>query len=250
MTNPLSDSHAVLWRCVSRFHDWADRKFPQRIMREAASAGITGLPEWRELKPEGPREAVQVADAASIGAELFEGVADDAPHVYLRTGGSTPHPWVLSLALSSYDHEAGRVNGYNIISITFPRAAFDTPRRSAVLLDCFTRTHSPADTEFAAMHPAARWERLRTSLYDVAVTYDPMFAGVFWANFLGPGHVEQFDRDALRDLKAYRVEWVGTRGLFVVVAPDINDADTPAVEQEMQRLTEIFRRAHTHNVPS
>lgn len=239
----------VLWRCASRFHDWADLKFPQRLLTEAATAGIVGPPEWLERDPGGPREPLgfgdpsDFKDAARFAAGLFAAGYAGRAGGYLHAGGSAPHPWALWLTLSTFDPEEGRVGGYNMLSLRFPRAPFEGPRRSAALLDCFTRTHTPGDTEFAAVHPARRWELLRTSLYDVAVTYDPMFAGVLWANFLGPGHVEQFDRAALDALTAYRVEWVGTRGLFLVVTPDLADADTPPAEREMQRLTEIFRRA-------
>lgn len=243
--NPPSEKEKdeVLWRCASRFHDWADLEFPRRLMNEAASAGIIGPPEWLELDPRGPRLPVQAADPPRSCAELFAGAAANSPPRYFHAGGGAPHEWTLSTGVSPFDPEAGRVDGYNMLDIRFPRAPFETPPRSAVLLDCFARTHTPADTEFAAVHPSRRWEQLRNSLYGVAVTYDPMFAGVLWANFLGPGHVEQFDPAALASLSAYKVERVGERGLFVFVTSDIAEAETPSAEREMLRLTEIFRRA-------
>ncbi len=130
-----------------------------------------------------------------------------------------------------------------MVNLEFPRAPFAPEARSAELADAFARTHGPDDTEWACIHPARRWTTLRADLYEVPVTIAPMFAGVFWADFLGPGHLELFDPAKLRGLEAHRVERRGDRGLLLVVSPSLADADSPATEREMERLTERFRAA-------
>jgi hypothetical protein len=241
--NTLNESESILWRCVSRFHDWTDRTFPLRLVNEAAAARIIGAPEWVEVGEDEPRISLPAVNAARAASVLFEHAPAGAEGVYLRSGGAQPHPWRLSVVVQPFDHEEERVDGYNIINIEFARAPFSTPQRSADLINCFMRTNTPDATEFAAIHPTARWESLRRSAYNIAVTYDMMFAGVYWANFLGPGHLDQFDRGKLAGLSGYQVEWVGDRGLFLIVSPNVGEADTPGVESEMLRLTEIFRHA-------
>ena len=240
--NSLDENHSILWSCTSRFHDWTDRSFPMRLLREASAAGIIGAPDWVQLGPDGPLHAVTGGEAAQSAATIFGHAPKPVGAVYLRSGGVHPHPWRFSVVVQRFDHAEGRVEGYNIINVEFARAPFETPQCSSDLIGCFTRTHSPDDTEFAAIHPTARWESLRRNSYNASVTYDMMFAGVYWANFLGPGHLDQFDPDKLGSISAHKVER-SDRGLFMVMSPNIGEAETPATESEMQQLTEVFRRA-------
>ncbi len=71
----------------------------------------------------------------------------------------------------------------------------------------------------------------------------PTFAGVFWANFLGPGHLADFDVAKIQSIEAYRTKWHGKTGLSLVSAPTLDDALTPDGEKELLRLTAEFRAA-------
>ncbi|WP_181790957.1 hypothetical protein, partial [Myxococcus llanfairpwllgwyngyllgogerychwyrndrobwllllantysiliogogogochensis] len=165
-------------------------------------------------------------------------------HPYLKAWGATPWPWTLTVGISPFVATEGRVRGLNTFVFQFEGASYEDEAGSARLLKAFHAAHAPETTEFAAIHPLARYEDLESGDYNPAVTLGPMFAGVYWANFLGRGHLEQFDRKMLEQLPSDQVEWVdGGKGLFLVVTPRLADATTPAVEAEMKRLTEVFRAA-------
>src|SRR5262249_40583637 len=136
-----------------------------------------------------------------------------------------------------------RVWGYGVVSLLFHASAFFTIERSAELIDAFMRTHTSEDTEYACIHPYARLQTLRNTTYKHPVTFTPMLAGVFWANFLGPGQLEMFDLKRLRNITCYRVEWIDDRGLSLIVSSNLADAETPETENNMERLTSVFRNA-------
>jgi len=56
---------------------------------------------------------------------------------------------------------------------------------------------------------------LRAGPYQPAVTTGIAFAGVAWANFLGPGHLEDFDRTLFEFGDDFTAQWRGEEGLFV-----------------------------------
>jgi hypothetical protein len=117
------------------------------------------------------------------------------------------------------------------------------PEYSADLIEMFKGVHSPDDTEFACIHPYVRLLQLAAVGYAPPLVFAPMFAGVYWANFLGPGHLDKFDVERLRGLSAYLVEFVGDEGLFLVASPRVDEATGEQAEREMRRLTDEFRRA-------
>lgn len=71
-------------------------------------------------------------------------------------------------------------------------------------------------------------------------------SGVLWANFFGPGHIDQFDEGLLRTLPAERCSWVGKRGLFLIDDASLAEIKEPKAEERLAELTAIFRAArHT-----
>ena len=130
-----------------------------------------------------------------------------------------------------------------MIGIEFDLAGFASDERSAALIEAFLDTHTPTDTEYACIHPYERLQRMRDTVYKPPVTVTPMFAGVYWANFLGAGHIDQFDHDKLSRLDGYKVKWVDSRGLFLIVSSRITDAESAETEAKMQQLTDLFRGA-------
>ncbi|WP_426747094.1 hypothetical protein VZQ01_05810 [Myxococcus faecalis] len=234
----------VKWTASSQHHDWNDRRAPAAFIDALAEAGLVGTVEgvcgWDE---DATRRAVKL-QGPGVGARVMAEIPKKEKHPFLKAWGSTPSPWTLTVGISRFVADEGRVAGLNTFVFQFDGAAYEDEAGSALLLAAFHAAHSPDTTEFAAIHPLARYEALETGEYDSAVTLRPLFAGVFWANFLGRGHVEQFDRAVLARLPPERVEWVdGGKGLFVVTTPRLGEATTPAVEAEMQRLTEVFREA-------
>jgi hypothetical protein len=94
-----------------------------------------------------------------------------------------------------------------------------------------------------AARPGRRWCSERNSIRYTPLVTTPTFAGVFWANFLGPGHLADFDVAKIQSIEAYRTKWHGKTGLAVVSAPTLDDALTPDGEKELLRLTAEFRAA-------
>jgi hypothetical protein len=131
----------------------------------------------------------------------------------------------------------------NTLWFTFALSRVEQGRGSQGLIDGFLAAHAAADTEYAVIHPYDHWSAFEDRHYRVPVTINLMFRGVFWANFLGHGHIEEFDLTKLQDLDAHLVRPVDGRGLFVVATPDVTSVDTPESEAVLLRLTQRFREA-------
>lgn len=199
-------SEAIVWRATSARSDWKDGG-PLRRVTEAAAR--LGLIDRVEVEP--------------------------GPEVTLSGKG-----WEIYANVYPFDEESGWVDGMNNLFLTFDRSrAAD----SKALAEAFLETAAPGDVEYAMIHPWDHWSALSSGPYEVPVTIDIQFRGVSWATFLGPGHLDEFDRDKLKDLKAHEVRWVGDKGLFVLAVPDLADADKPETEPVLERLTARFRAA-------
>ncbi|MGN6110539.1 MAG: hypothetical protein ACTHU0_35885 [Kofleriaceae bacterium] len=236
----------VKWTACSQHHDWWDRRAPAAMIDAIAEAGLVervdGVCGWDEDQT---RRTVRL-EGPGLGARLMAEIPAKDRHPFLRAWGSAPQGWSLVVGLSPFVASEQRVRGLNTFVFQLEGAPYEDDAGSARLLRAFRAAHAPETTEFAAIHPLARYEALESAAYNPAVTVGPMFAGVYWANFLGRGHLEQFDRAALARLPADRVQWVDEgRGLFLVTTPRLADAEAPATEAEMMRLTELFRAART-----
>jgi hypothetical protein len=238
-------SHRILWTALSRFHDWSDKKLPARLLDRALAANALAPPvEWIAVK-EGKRRRVRITESDQLAARVLDFATPDPKHkiISLEAGGSSPAPWTFTAHLPPFVAADQRVWGYGVVSLLFDGSPFATAQRSAALINAFLHTHAPEDTEYACIHPYARLQILRNTTFKIPVTFTPMLAGIYWANFLGPGQLEMFDSNRLRGLKARRVRWVDDRGLFVVVSSNISDAESPETERKMEQLTVLFRNA-------
>jgi hypothetical protein len=84
---------------------------------------------------------------------------------------------------------------------------------------------------------------LASGPYKSPLVTTPTFAGIFWANFLGPGHLAEFFTSKLCDIQAYKVRWYGQSGLSIISTPTLEAALTADGEKKLLRLTELFRVA-------
>jgi len=237
------------WSGATRWHDWfgGARDVPLRMIEGLRRAGVVGEVQWAEVAPDDVREPVPQGDAGGALERLVRAGRKGARSHHFTAGGDRPHAWELTVLLARYLEDRGQVQGYNMLNATFAADPFAGARGSDALLQAFRALHTPDDTEFAMIHPAERWSELSDTLtgaYGDPLTLGPMFRGVGWATFLGPGQLAFFDLDALQELSAHEVRWTGRRdGLFLRVCEDVVDATTPAVEAEMFRLTARFRAA-------
>lgn len=236
----------VLWKASSSRHDWRDGEPLRRLAEAAVRLGLIAPPAWIRPRPDAEREP----RVAGTGGELVEAVAaaGRGGRVEITVGGDAPAPWELFWDLHPFSTDEGYVDGLNTVWLTFDRARVPGRRESDALRDAFLAVHRPEETEYAVLHPYAHWSRFADEHYSPPVTLNLMFKGVFWANFLGPGHLGEFDLARLADLSAALVRWVpedgGDReGLFVIATPDLATADAPASEAELLRLTRQFAAA-------
>jgi hypothetical protein len=237
-------SNRLFWTALSRFHDWSDKEFPLRMINGAVSVGAIGSAEWVSMEP-GKRQNIHIDYLDRLGEQLLSLARPDRQNkiITLNAGGSSPSPWSLTVFIPPFVPEAGRLWGYSVVGIEFERAIFESSERSQALIQAFMETHTPDDTEYACIHPYARLQAMRDTIYKPPLTVTPMFAGVYWANFLGPGQLTQFDISRLCPLSAYIVKWLDHEALFLIITPNVADADSQQVEKEMLCLTAEFRHA-------
>lgn len=237
----------LFWSGSSRFHDWsADGRAPaRRLLERAREAGLIGPVEWYAAAPDDERRDVKKDDGV---LERLLARPDPPRRTYgINAGGSAPAPWELAMQLPRWIEEDRQAQGINLFNLWFDDHRFAGAAGSDALCRAFRSVHGPENTEAALLHPYESWVKLTDVVMDGAygdpLTLGPMFQGVMWANFLGPGHLAFFDVRELERLKAHQVEWIGEEGLFIRVCEDVRDAATPEVEKEMIRLTEAMRRA-------
>ena len=234
------------WLASTRFHDWraGQRATPRRLIAGLQEANLIGPVEWSAAAPRNRRRL------AKRGEDRLKALLDHEPperssHGF-DAGGAVPAPWELSMLLAPFDEAEGQVRGYNLMNLRFSSAPFSGTDGSEALVRAFRALHTSAQTEVACVHPRAHLQQLSdplTGLYGVPLTFGPMFSGVVWLNFLGPRHLELFDLDRLRKVEAHQVEWTADGGLFLRATAKVGEADSPAVERELVRLTEQFRGA-------
>lgn len=229
----------LLWRSSTTRHDWNDGAFLRALLERATGLGLLGPITWCQLGTKGRRQALSLPRAVELVAELPL-PSRDAPSVkYLEAGGEAPFPFSLTLSVALPD----RVGGPRALPSMAWLHVDERAAPAEALAQAFRAAHSPDDTEYAFIHPEAHWNELTGSVYRNAVTIGSMFTGVLWANFLGPGHVERFDRARLAELRAFREAWTGDRGLHLLAAESPRAAASAAGVAELVRLTEAFHAA-------
>jgi hypothetical protein len=236
----------LYWRGITRYHDWFDKRrtIPRRMLSQVQQAGLIGAVDWIAAGPDDEHQDVEHKEDTL--RRLLDHRPGHGESYRIAAGGSRPSPWHMTLGLFPFDKSQGQVQGYNILNLWLEADSWAGPERSDELVRMFCAIHTPDDTEYAFIHPYKRWSELSDTLrghYGDPVTAGPFLSGIYWANFLGRGHLALFDLSRLRDLHNHQVEWTGDDGLFIRVCRDVANATSPAVEEEMFRLTKHFRAA-------
>lgn len=233
----------ITWKGTSSVHDWSDGRLFSRLVERAGELGLIGPATWAQAGWEDEPEEYRIEYPGQLVPSFLASAAPGDGMTFWKAGGEAPLPWSVALVVCPFDDSIQAVWGLNVISLDFDRSLIATPPRSQDLADAFESVHSPENTEYAFIHPTDHFERFGADHYEIPVTIGPMFRGVWWANFVGPGHLNQFDRDELAALSAYRTKWLDRRGLFLLATPDINEVEEPPAEAELLRLTKLFRAA-------
>jgi hypothetical protein len=227
----------VQWRVATGRHDWLDGAVLSALVDRWTANGLIGRPDRFEAGDED--EPWTLGEDESLVDAILRIPRNGAGGLSCRLRGERPRPWWMSLVLSSFEPEWGRTRGYSMLNLNLPRK--DCEAAEATLLDLFEELHRPDSCEYASIHPEHHGEILRLRAYVPALTIGPMFAGLLWANFLGPGIVETFRRETIDRLDVARRRWFNSRGVFLAVSEDLGTIDSPACEKKLIALTEVMR---------
>jgi len=233
------------WSGATRYHDWFSkpRILPRKMLSQAQKSAVIGSVDWISIGHEGEREKARNKQIAL--ENLLDHRAGRGESFTVAAGGTNPFSWNMTLLMFPFQKALGQVRGYNILNLWLDAEAFRGSVGSDMLIEAFRTIHTPENTEFAFIHPYKRWSELSAlgGPYESPLTIGPMFAGVYWTIFLGRHHLSFFDQARLLNLNTYQVEWTDEEGLFVRVSDDVGEATDRTVENEMFRLTRIFRSA-------
>jgi hypothetical protein len=230
----------ILWRSASRFHNWQEGDLPKTLLGRWLKDGVIGVPD--EIDANDVAKPFKAAEGARIIDRLLGMPKDREGHLRVSARGNNPHPWWVSVWLPTFDPEVNRNDGYAMINLMFPRAAFSGAARSMMLLDACEAIYRPDNCEFAGIHPENHLGRLQMKAYEKPLVFGPMFAGMYWGVFLGPGHIERFRRETIDALQVSRRRWFDSKGVFLAVSDDVAEADTPEAERKLVNMTEQLRR--------
>lgn len=236
-------SERIFWSANSSRHDWRAGGPLHVLVTAAARLGLIGRPQRLENDYPHKERLLAAQPGEELVAAMLLSASAQGRATEIAIAGDDPAPWWLFWNTYPFDANSGWVDGLNNLSLTFDRSRIAGRAGSDALAAAFLSAHTPADTEYAFIHPYVHWAGFSHANYGNPVTINISFRGVFWANFLGPGHLDEFDVRLLQDLDAHRVEWVDNKGLFVIATPDLASADAPASEPVLIRLTERFRAA-------
>jgi len=238
--NPDKPDRAVLWRAVSGQHNLYDGELLSSMLGHAEHLGLVGGISWVDIDNTGVT-GLRVDESASIYLSTLLRNADQTAQdgLYcLRAGGTAPH-WYLSTVIMPYDAANKWVSGFSSIALFLPGELLDSVVSNDELLQVFEAVHTPENTEYALIHPSAHYDELSDGPYDDPVTIGPMFRGVFWANYLGPGHIELFEK--LDDINLAYAWWQNTKGLGFSLGFALSDVESVEAVKEAKRLTGLFR---------
>lgn len=237
-------NNSILWRVSTRQHNWRNGRFLEVFLQQAIALQLIGPATWQKIGIHGKEKAVALANPLTILENLPMPKKDEPPNSYIEIGGVEPVPWTLKLSVSLVDEASQELKNLNMLWLFFDRQWLTRPKASQTLIDAFLRIQGPGNSEYAFIHPYDHWLDWGDRAYKRAVTTGSFFKGVFWANFLGPGHLEQFEPSQLQKLPALHAQWDdGFTAFAWWVVDDVLQAETTAVEPLLAQLTEYCRQS-------
>lgn len=236
-------TNQILWKTNTTIHDWKDGDFVGNLLDRATQMGLLGSVSWLKAGIKGERLEKHLEKPSVLIENLPEPLPDEPANSYLEAGGEQPFPWTVKLSISPFEEKRNKVKTLSTAWVFFDKQAVSSIKGTQELIKAFTEVHNPGNTEYALIHPYQHWLDLADQYYRIPVTIGSMFKGIFWANFLGPGHLNEFDLEKLADISAYRTKWIEDQGLFLISSPSILEAEENLPETECILLTKLFRDA-------
>jgi hypothetical protein len=223
----------MLWRNATRVHDWRNLEMPLTILETWISLGLVTDAEW--VEEANGRARKSSIPSGKLGETIRAQPAGVDDHVSVRMGGSSPREWRLMCLIFP------KTAGMSIFNLT---VSYDENLHiGSEVANAFLDLYSPDTADAAFIHADPQWTRLASGPYKPPLVTTPTFAGVFWANYLGPGHLNEFSVPKLKAIETHRTEWRDDQGMFLITAATLEEALSPAGETELQRLTDSFRVA-------
>lgn len=233
----MNESSNLFWRGVSSVHDWTDGGPALLLVQNFHRRGWLGDLEWSQNEWN--------ADPTPAEGSLIDWVqqicnkvdSSEEDMVFAEAGGSLPSPWVVTLALSPFDKKTSKVMGQNVVALTFDPNTLDG-LTSDQLIEVFESTHHAHNTEHAMIHPELAWDRLDEVYRESPVTVATMFLGVAWANYLGPGHLDEFNLEALKQKVWPMIHWDNEHGLWFYAADHFEQTFENGFDAELIAMSE------------
>lgn len=237
----VTNAETILWRANTARHDWTAAPPIARLLAAASRLELIGPVDAAEVS-RGRGGRLQGVAPTSLAEALLALRPDRKGVVDVQVRGDTPAPWELAWNVYPFDRESGWAHGLSSWWLRADRSRVRGRAASDALLAAFFEVHACPDVEYAVLHPYGHTRDFPAD-DEPPITHGAQLRALYWANFLGPGHLDEFDPDKLRALAAHELHWVDPRGLFIVTAPELDLADAPATEPELLRLRAACRDA-------
>lgn len=227
---------SILWRSATTVHDWNDGKFVQTLLDRASALQLLGPVTWCQNGIRSKPRKMQLASASELVDKLTSPLPGEPAQRYLEAGGEQPTPWSLKLSIAPFNEATGRSTGPSYLWLFFAKSAVAAVGADALAQAC-QEVNTQENTEYAFVHDYDHWLVFSDEYYEIPLTIDPMFKGVFWWNAIGPGHLQEFD------LQKLPVESANGDILYLRAFDDVLNAGDSESELAARRLTEVFRAA-------
>jgi len=231
----------IEWTVNATYHDWRKHSFFMQFMHQAMRLGLIGPVEWIELELDSDREPLSYKISEDLPKKLVKKYFNGDEVPCWTIGGDTPNSWEFVYSVYGYSNYLGIPRAVNWIKFTFDNNAVDTVEKSQLLMESFCKLHRQENTEYAKIHPYSHWNDLDDGDYEISVTN--LIHGIYWANYLGPGHIDLFHKEKLNAVDPWQILKKNDHELCFITSPDLNFSDSKDSEIEIVRLTEIFKDA-------
>ena len=231
----------LVWTVDATYHDWREHSFFMEFMSEAMRLHLIGTVEWIEREIDSDREPLSLDISEDLPKKLVEKYFKGDEVDCLTLGGYTPSSWDLVYSAFGYNFDSGIMRAVNCIMFTFDKSAINSEYRSQSLMKSFCKLHRQENTEYAKIHPYSHWNDLDDRDYEISVTN--LMHGIYWANYLAPGHIHLFDKEKLNAVDPWKILKKDDNELCFITSPNLNLADSRESEIEIVRLTKLFKAA-------
>lgn len=153
--------------------------------------------------------------------------------------GNKDQQWEILWNTYSFNKEDGRIEGINTFFLKInclPEEIDSTSKKLAEILEFL---FDPILIEYGIVHFYKEWVLDET----VPITIGPMFRAVYWINFLGTDHLNEFDIGKLKFLYAENIKWYADKGLSFDLCKNLSEVNDPAIQSRREKLNNFFKDA-------